>query len=86
MATPPRLIAIQHVEPSPRDDFNRASAASALHGETTRSTRNPALVSGSMQRLDRGVAAVRAVGQAPHDHAAAARQPHATGGSAAPPS
>jgi hypothetical protein len=52
MATPPRLIAIQHVDPSPRDAFmRRASAASALHGETTRCTLKPAALSGSMSGL-----------------------------------
>ena len=74
IATPPRLIASQHVEPSPRDVFSRASAASALHGDTTRSTRKPAPRQRLEQRLDGGVPAARAVGQSPHDDAAAARQ------------
>ena len=42
MATPPRFTASQHVAFSPREVFSRASAASALHGETTRSTWKPA--------------------------------------------
>ena len=83
MATPPRLIAIQHVDPSPRDVFiRRASAASALHGETTRSTLNPAAVSGSTSSLTRGVLAARAVGQPPDHDATPARQPQRTAGSA----
>jgi hypothetical protein len=45
------LIASQQVDPSPREVFRRAIAASALHGETTRSTLNPAPMSGSSSGL-----------------------------------
>src|SRR5215813_1524488 len=54
IATPPRLIAIQQATPCVRDVFERASAASALHGDTTRSTLNPAPVSGASSGLTVG--------------------------------